>query len=390
MRKHKSDRLIGVLTLLLLAVGLIVIYAIGPMRINYLNAAQGTDLNTNYYFIRQLINVALSVGIFIVAFKVPYEKMKKFSKWILIGGLAACALLAIFAAAGNSLAVCQNGACRWIRIGGFGTIQPAEILKLGLVLFLAQLVAERKKVGKINKSDFFLPLIVVSALSLFFVIVLQKDFGSGAVIAAIIFAAVLMAGVDLKWLVLIGGGALLAGVLLIVTSAHRMERVATFFNGDGADNYHIENAEIAIGTGGFFGVGIGNSVQATGYLPESINDSVFAVMGETFGFLGLMAVVACFTVLLMRLLKMTELGGEEEHKIIAAGMFGWVGSQMAINIMAMTGLIPLTGITLPLLSYGGTSMLFVAAGLGICLQLSCYTRRENSIKTNKPGEGRRL
>lgn len=390
MRKHKSDRLIGILTILLLVVGLVVIYAIGPMRINYMNAAQGTNLDTNYYFVRQLINVAFSISVFFAAFWFPYEKMKKFSKWLLIGGLLACALLAILAAAGSSVAICSNGACRWIRLGGLGSIQPAEILKLGLVLFLAQLAAERKKTGKLNKSDFFLPLLVVSALSLLFVIVLQKDFGSGAVIVAIILAMIFMAGVDFKWLFSIFGSVLLIGVFLIVTSAHRMERVMTFLNGDGANNYHIENAEIAIGTGGLFGVGIGNSVQATGYLPESINDSVFAVMGETFGFLGLMAVIACFTVLLMRLMKIAEIGGEKEHRMIAVGMFGWIASQMVINIMAMTGLIPLTGITLPLLSYGGTSMLFIAAGLGVCLQLSCYTRRENSIKINKSGKGTRL
>ncbi len=391
MRKHKSDRLIGALTLVLLLVGLIVIYAIGPMRINYTNAANGQNMNTNYYFVKQALSVAFAVVAFVVAFKVPYDKIRVLSKWVLRGGLLACAALAIFAAAGSSLAVCQNGACRWISVGGLGTIQPAEILKLGLVLYLAQLAAERKKAGKINKSDFFLPLLLVSALSLFFVIVLQKDFGSGAVLAAIILAIVLVAGVDWKWVVLALGGALVAGVLLIVTSAHRMERVMTFLNGEGADTYHIENAEIAIGTGGFFGVGIGNSVQATGYLPESINDSVFAVMGETFGFFGLMVIVACFAVLLMRILKIGDMGYEDEHQLVAVGVFGWIASQMAINIMAMTGLIPLTGITLPLLSYGGTSMAFTAAALGICLQLSCYTRRENNIKTpSKPGDRRRI
>lgn len=391
MRKHKSDRLIGVLTFILLLAGLIVIYAIGPMRVNFMNAAYNQNLDTNHFFKKQLISVALSIVAFIVAFKFPYEKIRIFSKWILRLGLVACAALAILAMAGSSMAICQYGACRWVSLGGIGSFQPVELLKLGLVLYLAQLAAERKKTGKIDKSDFFLPLILVSGLSLFFVIVAQKDLGSGVVLMGIIFAIVWTSGVKLKAMAVGVGAALVGALLLIVTSPHRMERVMTFFNSDGADTYHIENAEIAVGTGGLFGVGIGNSVQATGYLPESINDSVFAVMGEIFGFVGLMAVVGCFMVLLMRIIKIADLGGEEEHSLVAAGVFGWVAVQMVTNVMAMIGLIPLTGITLPLLSFGGTSMVFVAVALGICLQLSCYTRRENSIKQiSKPGDGRRL
>ena len=157
----------------------------------------------------------------------------------------------------------------------------------------------------------------------------------------------------------------------------------TYTNGDDADNYHIENALIAIGTGGLTGVGVGNSVQATGYLPESINDSVFAIMGETFGFVGLMAVVLIFAVLLSRILGVVERGEDDEHKLVASGVFSWILVQTAMNIMAMTGLIPLTGITLPLLSYGGTSMMFVAIALGIVMQLSCYTRRVKEKTSRK-------
>ena len=163
----------------------------------------------------------------------------------------------------------------------------------------------------------------------------------------------------------------------------------TFIKGDEADSYHIENAMIAIGTGGVAGVGVGNSVQATGYLPESINDSVFAIMGETFGFIGLLTVVLAFATLLARILGVVKKGEDEEHRLVAAGVFSWILAQTAINIMAMTGLIPLTGITLPLLSYGGTSMMFIAISLGILAQLSCYTRRvvENNQKKSFSSRG---
>ena len=383
VRKHKSDRIISFMTFLLLLVGLIVIYAIGPMRVNFMNAAYGSELGQNYFFVHQLVNVAISTAAFVFAFKFPYEKTRKYGKWVLVVGFLLCAVLYVAAKAGSGIARCELGACRWINLGGFGSIQPAEIIKLGMVLYLSQLAAERKREGKLETSDFWLPLGVVSVLALGFVVVLQKDLGTGIVIVAIIFSMVFMSGVSMGKIVGVGAALLVAGVLAVTTSAHRMERVMTFINGEGSDNYHIENALIAIGTGGLAGVGIGNSVQATGYLPESINDSVFAVMGETFGFLGLMGIVMAFMVLLMRILRVAEYGADDEQRLVAIGVFAWVGVQMAVNVMAMTGLIPLTGITLPLLSYGGTSMMFAALGLGLVAQLSCYTRREKELKQKK-------
>ncbi len=375
VRRHKSDRIIGALTVVLLAVGLIVIYAIGPMRANVMNSVYGSNIGENDFFFQQLRNVILSLVVVVVAFNFPYKYMRRYAKLILFGGLALCAALAVLAAMGSGLAKCELGACRWFNFGGF-SLQPAEILKLGLVLYLAQLMAERKEQGKLNTSDFWVPFAVVSVLSLGFVVVVQKDLGTGIAIAAIILAMLFMSGVKLRYFLIVVAVALGAGVASIVVSPHRMERLMTFNSEESSDAYHIENAMIAIGTGGLTGVGIGNSVQATGYLPESINDSVFAIMGETFGFVGLVLVVLCFTVLLMRLLRTANYLENDEESLVVVGVFAWATAHVVINIASMTGLLPLTGITLPLLSYGGTSMLFTAAALGIALQLSCYTSRE--------------
>lgn len=390
MRKHKSDRIIGVLTVILLAIGLIVIYAIGPMRANVMNAAYGTDYGENYFFWRQLINVILALAVFVVAFNFPYKIVRKFSKIVLLIGLGLCALLAILAWANSPLVSCQLGACRWFDFGI--SLQPAEVLKFGLVLYLAGLMAERKQEGKLDSwSDFWLPFAIVCGLSLFFVVVLQKDLGTGAGMMAIILIMLFMSGVRMKYFAITVGVILGLGVLSIAVSPHRMERILTFSSDESSDSYHIENALIAIGTGGLFGVGVGNSVQATGYLPESINDSVFAVMGETFGFVGLVAIVGCFTVLLLRLLKTAKFLHDDEQSLVVVGIFAWAMAHVVINIAAMTGLIPLTGITLPLLSYGGTSMLLMAAALGLALQLSCYTSREprTNQTTKMSGTSRR-
>ncbi len=376
MRKHKSDRWIGVLTIALLVVGLVVIYAIGPMRVNVLNAAYGSNYGENYFFIHQLINVILSLAVFVVAFKMPYKTIRKFSKLIMLLGLVASAVLAVLAMVGSGMAKCELGACRWFSLGSL-SFQPAELLKIGLVLYLAGLMAERKKEGRINTMDFFWPFAVISGLSLLFVVVVQKDLGTGVSLVAIILAMLWMSGVKWQyfWLTVVVAGVL--GVVSIISSPHRMERIMTYSGEENSDdNYHIENAMIAIGTGGLFGVGIGNSVQATGYLPESINDSVFAVMGETFGFAGLTVIVVGFAALLMRLLKTANYLEDDEEALVVVGIFAWMMAHIGVNIMAMTDIIPLTGITLPLLSYGGTSMLFTAAALGLAMQLSCYTGRE--------------
>lgn len=376
MRKHKSDRAIGVLTIMLLGLGLIVIYAIGPMRANVMNATYGTDYSDNYFFVRQLINVILSLVVIVAAFKMPYAVVRKMGKAVLVLGLVLCAGLMVLSWTGSSMAKCELGACRWYNISSL-SFQPAEILKLGLVLYLAGLLAERKKQGKLDSfSDFWLPFGVVSALSLGFVVVIQKDLGTGVSMMAIIIAMLFMSGVKMRYFLVAVAVVGMCGVLAIVTSPHRIERLLTFNDAESSDSYHIENAMIAIGSGGLLGVGPGNSVQATGYLPESINDSVFAVMGETFGFVGLVAVVVCFTALLLRLLRTVRFLHDDEQSLVVVGVFAWAAAHVVVNIASMTGLLPLTGITLPLLSYGGTSMLFTAAALGLALQLSCYTSRE--------------
>lgn len=388
MRKHKSDRVIAVLTFVLLAVGLIVIYAIGPQRANFMNSAYGSDYSSNYFFLHQLLSVILSVAAFILAFKFPFEKLKTYSKILVFVGIGLCAALWLLSLIGSSLAKCELGGCRWFALGSV-SFQPAEFLKLGLVLYLAQLTAKWKKEGKLESRDYLQPYAIVAVLALFFVVILQKDLGTGLVIVAIILAVMYMGGIKMSVFATIVALIAVGGVIAIVSSPHRLERMTTFSgSGDADETYHIDNAKMAIGTGGLTGVGIGNSVQATGYLPESINDSVFAVMGETFGFVGLSAVIAAFTILLMRVLKVATKSGTEES-LVVTGVFAWVAAQVVINIAAMTGLVPLTGITLPLLSYGGTSMMFIAFSLGLVLQLSCYTGREvkNESISSRRGVG---
>ena len=369
-------------------------YALGPQRANVMNYAYGTNYSDTYFFGKQLTSVVIAVVAFSVFYFVPYKWFTgERSKYVLWAGFLSCVLLFLLGSLLHlSLAKETNGAYRWFYLGGLGSFQPSELLKYGILLFLAGFFGRRASQGKINNiHETLVPVGIISALSLLMIVVLQKDLGTGVSLIAIVLSMIIVSGVDWKIIGKILGVVAFCGIVLIFTSPHRIERVMTFIQGDSHKsasgqedkNYHIQQARIAIGSGGLLGLGIGKSVQATGYLPEAINDSIFAVMGETFGFVGLMAILALFTALLLSILHVAARLPDTTLRLIVAGIFGWIASHVVLNIAAMTGLMPLTGIPLPLLSYGGTSMLFIAAALGLVFQISKYT----SHKVLEEGEG---
>ena len=394
VRSHRPMYQIVLYMGLLLLLGLIVMYALGPQRANVMNYAYGTNYSDTYFFGKQLTSVVIAVVAFSVFYFVPYKWFTgERSKYVLWAGFLSCVLLFLLGSLLHlSLAKETNGAYRWFYLGGLGSFQPSELLKYGVLLFLAGFLGRRASQGKINDfHETLVPVGIISALSLLMIVVLQKDLGTGVSLIAIVLSMIIVSGVDWKIIGKILGVVAFCGLVLIFTSPHRIERVMTFIQGDSHKtasgqedkNYHIQQARIAIGSGGLLGLGIGKSVQATGYLPEAINDSIFAVMGETFGFVGLMAILALFTALLLSILHVAARLPDTTLRLIVAGIFGWIASHVVLNIAAMTGLMPLTGIPLPLLSYGGTSMLFIAAALGLVFQISKYT----SHKVLEEGEG---
>lgn len=366
----------------LVVIGLIIIFAIGPQRANVLNESLGSNLSGMHFVLKQAISVLVAFATFLLfAYTLKIDWLLKHKVAILGGAFAACVLLVLF---GNilkveSVAQCALGACRWFIVPGLGTVQPAELLKFGMMIFLSGYLAVRMRKGIINDwNKSLLPVLALTALCALFVIVFQKDLGTGIALMAIIASMFVVAGVSPRIGALLLTGLVAAGMLLIITAPHRIDRVMTFLKGDtasveDASGYHIAHAKIAIGSGGVMGVGIGNSVQAAGYLPEAINDSVFAILGETFGFVGLVFILVMFYLLLLRILQLIDRLEQPEYRLIVAGAFGWIASHVLINVAAMTGLMPLTGITLPFLSVGGTSLVIIAATLGVVYQISRYT-----------------
>ncbi|MCL2095144.1 FtsW/RodA/SpoVE family cell cycle protein [Candidatus Saccharibacteria bacterium] len=377
VRRHRPDYQLIAAIAALLIVGLVTLFAIGPRQVQFMNGL-GHDLATQHFFWRQFRAVILGVAAFLFMSKFPYKWLIRLATAIFIGAILANLVLWVASTQGWSIAPQIGGAYRWLRFGPL-SIQPSELLKVSLAIWLPTFLARQRQLGHIN--DWFTFGIATAAVGVaaFFTAITQSDLGTTIVVAAIGFAIMFFSGISYKKLFGLIAVALLAGGLFMISSPFRRARIETFLQGEAivyevtAENFHARQALLAVSQGGLTGVGIGDSVFASGYLPESLNDSIFAILGEIFGFVGLMGILGLYGWLFMRMLRTVALLHDYTARLIAAGIFAWIAVQVLINIFAMTSLIPITGIVLPLLSYGGTSMLIILAVLGLIFQLSRYT-----------------
>jgi cell division protein FtsW len=363
-RRHKPDYWILIISALLLSIGLVVIYSISPG----LSASQ--HISQSYFVTKQLIDVGLGVVAFIAASYLPLSFWAKAAKPLAVTAIAAAAIVMVL----PTDAIYQ--AHRWIRVGSF-SFQVAELIKLALLVSLASYLAARYKQGKVADFNATLkPLIVLLALIGIVVAKFESDLGSAGVMIMMMFLMAYVAGIPLKKALLIGGLIIMLLVIAISSSAYRRDRLATFIHPQSdcsASGYQACQALISVGSGGTFGLGLGYSVQAYGYLPEASNDSIFAIIAEKFGFVGSVIIVALYGALVSRLKRVAEHTSDIFYKLLVIGVIAWLSVQMVINIGAMIGLLPLKGITLPLISQGGTSLIFLTAAVGLVFQISRYT-----------------
>ena len=487
MRQHKANYKIIITMIILIAIGLMMIALVGPSYAK----VKGED---TVYWVDQVKYLVITAVLLFFETRVNLVEIEKTKRpkgiWhildavakrlpmiLLFLGLSLNLLLAV-AAGRSTLAYCQLGACRWLRLGPI-TIQVSDFLKLGVMLYLAKITADfqarggfleeagrttalgmlmqllmdsymrikgRKEGNGVNLNNqasisgrtafsgqvnfsgnnygfsqgfnatgnlarkneqgnklmngvakilargqasgwasaeilrksyqFYAKFFGVLGVSLFLIVVSQKDLGSAVPLGVIALTILFVAGIKI-WKIMILFAVILAlGVGMILSSPHRRERLFTFTGkGDATTDYHIENALITVGSGGLLGVGIGNNVQTAGYLPESITDSMFAVVSEMWGFVGAVTVIGLYVHLFMEILKVANTSENLYFRLVTMGVFAWLFSQVAVNISAMIALIPLTGITLPLLSKGGTSLLITCFGLGLVINISRFTSR---------------
>jgi cell division protein FtsW len=223
---------------------------------------------------------------------------------------------------------------------------------------------------------------------------IQSDLGSTGVLVAMLASMAYVAGLPLKRIILIGGVILVGLILAISATPYRRDRLQSYLHPEAnceGSGYQACQAFIAVGSGGLIGLGLGSSVQAYGYLPEAANDSIFAIYAEKFGFVGSIILLAVLLGFFSRLKTIAERSSDDFTRLVVVGVLAWLSVQAVINVGAMIGLLPLKGITLPFISYGGTSVVFTAAAVGLAFQASQYTsfvapRAGNS--TGPPAAGR--
>lgn len=387
-RKHRPDYQIVLFMGILVLLGLIVLYAISPARTELINQG-GNTLDTAHFMQKQLLYLGIGLVGFTFAASMSSDWWRRHTEKILFIGLGACFLLLILGLIPNNpLVINTGGATRWFNFG-IGSFQPAELLKFGVLLYVAAFLGRRMQQGKINDiHETLVPIGVLLGIASLFIIVFQKDMGTGLTMFGMVMAMLVVAGLRARLFVLCGLVGIGLGFLLIVTSPHRIERVTTFLNPavEDASSYHITQAAIALGSGGLTGKGLGQSVQAFGYLPEAVNDSIFAILGETFGFIGLMVILVLFYMLLRRLLLIIDRLADPTMRLIVAGVFGLIMTHVVVNVGAMTGVFPLTGVTLPFLSFGGTSLLFMMLGLGLVFHISRHTTHRSLDDIKETGD----
>jgi cell division protein FtsW len=327
--------------------------------------------NGYYYVIHQLIFGLLPglVG-FAVAYKVPFTVYKKYATVMLFISLALLLLVFI-----PGIGAEFGGSHSWIMIGSF-SMQPSEIVKLTFMFYLAGWLEKRSEHELKDFSQGVLPFLcvlgVVAAL-----LIAEPDTGTMVIIVAMALATYFSAGAPLKYLLGVGAAGMAGLALLIKLTPYRAARFTTFLHPEldpQGVGYHINQALLAIGSGGIFGRGYGHSLQKFQYLPEVAGDSIFAVIGEELGFIFTFAFLALYFALLARGLRIAERAPDAFSRYLVVGIMTWLGVQAIVNIGAMVGLLPITGVPLPLISYGGTALAVSLTAMGIVANISTHAK----------------
>lgn len=361
--KEKPDYILLFVIIVLLAVGMAMVYSSSYIWADY-------KYSDSFFFLkRQLLFSGAGVLAMFFFMYVPYGTWRRYAKIILLSCYVLLLLVLI-----PGVGMVRGGAQSWIGVGAF-SIQPSEFMKLGLIIFLSGYLAINQKYITSFRKGFFPSLILV--FSAFGLIMLQPDLGTGIVLVGTCMVIIFVSGARLSHFFGLAFIGLIGFVLLILSAPYRISRITSFLNpwedplGDG---FQIIQSLYAIGPGGLMGVGFGESLQKFFYLPEPQTDFIFAIIGEEFGFIGGTVVLGLFFILFWRGIKITLEAPDLFGRFLALGIISMLIIQVIINISVVIGLIPVTGITLPFLSYGGSSLTLTLASAGILLNISRYTR----------------
>lgn len=348
---NSFDRSFLYLILTLVILGLVFVADIStPQALNYFN-------DKFYFFRQQIVWALIGLSAMFVVSQIHYSFWKKISVPFFI-----ISLLLLVAVLIPGISLKALGARRWISIGPIN-FQPSEVIKLALALYIAKVAESSKK-----PIAYFIPLAVVCGL-----IMLQPDLGTTLIVGLIGIVQIFVSEIPILYFL----GSFLAGifgvVLLILVSPYRRDRLFTFLQVSSdplGKEYHIRQILLSLGSGGLFGLGIGQSRQKFLFLPEASTDSIFAAIAEEIGFVGSIVLISFFALFIYKAFLIASKAPDQFSKILAVGITAWIGGQIILNLASMTALTPLTGIPLPFFSYGGTSLSMILASCGILLNIS--------------------
>lgn len=315
-----------------------------------------------YFLKKELTWVPVGLVALVVMMLLDYHIWRKFT--VVAYGATVVALIAVLLFGSNI-----NGATRWLKIAGV-SFQPSELAKYVIVFFLAMMIDKYGKVGR----NWKMPLLYLIPAVLFSLLVYKENnLSIAAIIMFVAFIMVFVSGMSFKeTFALIGVGGVV-GAVGIFSTDYRMDRFVSFLDPwkyADKEGYQLIHSLYALGSGGLFGVGLGNSKQKALYMPEPHNDFIFAIIGEELGLIGCIFVIAIFVILIVSGIKVASRAKDRYGKLLATGIISVIAVQAIINIAVVTGSMPVTGVPLPFISYGGTSLVFNLAAMGVLLNIS--------------------
>ncbi|MFT8317243.1 MAG: FtsW/RodA/SpoVE family cell cycle protein [Sporolactobacillus sp.] len=367
-----------VTTLMLIGFGLIMIYSAGSV---WASMVMRPPRPADYYFLKQGMWFIASLPFGVLGMIIPYTKYHKLVKPLLICSLF---LLVLLFFAGSV----RNNAASWLSFGGFN-LQPAELVKITLIFYLASVFSNKQnKIGDF-KTAVLPPLIVIALF--FFLVAMQPDLGTAMILIMLSSIMVLCSGLRMKHLVLLCGGAVtfVFAYMMMATSHVQSGRFTAAydpFSVADTTGRQLINSYIAIASGGLFGKGLGRSIEKTGFLPEPQTDFIIAIIGEELGLIGILFVILCIAYLVFRGFVTAIRCKDAFGSLLAIGISSLLAIQTFVNLGAATGLLPVTGVTLPFVSYGGSSLITLVFSMGVLLNISSSV---NMRRQSRSQEGKR-
>ncbi|WP_245796555.1 FtsW/RodA/SpoVE family cell cycle protein [Domibacillus antri] len=366
--------------LILCLFGLMMIYSASSVI-----AVQRFEVESGYFYNKQKFHVILAFLLFCAAAVFPYKKYKAKRFLLLITGGMFLTLFLLFVFGSVS-----NNAQSWLRLGT-SSIQPSEFSKLVIIIYMAAAFSKKQK--NINSLNYSIAPPVIVLFVVCFLVAIEPDFGTSFIILLIGLTIVLSSGIKMKKLVKFALLIALFGIFLSplfiwqkdnILSEERMSRVTSYldpFKYEEGDGYHLVNSYLAIGSGGLTGLGLGQSVQKLGYLPEPHTDFIMAIIAEELGVFGVLITIGGLAFIVLRGLRTSMKCTDPFGTMLAVGISSMIGIQSFINLGGVSGVIPITGVPLPFISYGGSSLILLSISMGILVNISMHTKYEKNYNS---------